>query len=360
MRLEQIEVTLYPNQVEEIEKILEDFQVPYVKTPAESYKIACFHYMITCPDEIASTLVDTIAKKFDTSQRINVITHYKTDSTISDYLHKFEAFLKEEVEPHDKPDISTVSAFKSVKDMVKIKKTGPIEGIVSKTDAFLSRKKDIYIMILVATVVALVGLVSNNVAVIIGAMLISPLLGPISSFALNSVLGRQKRIEESIVFGSFMIGSSIGLAAVLTLALSAFYAVEITPEIQSRTEVSPILIVVAVMLGVAGGLALLTSIPEIIVGVAIAVALVPPAATAGIGIGLGSAEIAGGASLVLLSNIIGMVIGFMVIFLAKGISPRKYYEKQRARRVLTVNIIVLVLLAVALGIIEVMFGQLGS
>lgn len=355
--MEQIEVTLYPNQAEEIESILEEFQVPYVKTPAESYKIQCFHYIITCPNEIAGTLVDLIAKKFDTSQRINVITHYKTESTISDYLHKFEAFLKEELGPHDRPDISTVSAFQSVKDKVKIVKTGPIEGLVARTDAFLSRKKDIYVMILVATVVALVGLVSNNVAVIIGAMLISPLMGPISSFALNSVLGRQKRIEESIVFGSAMIASSIGLAAALTLALSAFYSIEMTPEIQSRTEVNPVIIVVAVMLGVAGGLALLTSIPEIIVGVAIAVALVPPAVTTGIGIGLGSTEIAGGASLVLLSNIIGMVIGFMAIFLVKGISPRKYYEKQKAKKVLTMNIIVLVSLAIVLGVIEALFGQ---
>lgn len=354
--MEQIEVTLYPNQAEEIEKILEEFQVPYIKTNAESYKIQCYHYTITCPSEIASTLVDLIAKKFDTSQRINVITHYKTDSTISDYLHKFEAFIKNELEPHDKPDISTVSAFESVRDKIKIIKTGPIEGLVSKTDAFLSRKRDIYIMILVATVVALVGLVTNNVAVIIGAMLISPLMGPISSFAINSVLGRQKRIEESLVFGTMMIGSSIGLAAVLTVALSVFYSIEMTPEIQFRTQVSPILIVVAVMLGIAGGLALLTSIPEIIVGVAIAVALVPPAVTTGIGLGLASADIATGASLVLLSNIIGMVIGFMVIFLLKGISPRKYYEKKKAKRVLTINIIVMVLLAVALGVIEVLFS----
>lgn len=212
-------------------------------------------------------------------------------------------------------------------------------------------------MILVATVVALVGLVSNNVAVIIGAVLISPLMGPISSFALNSVLGRQKRIEESILFGTVMIVSSIGPAAALTLGLSAFYSIEMTPEIPLRTEVNPIIIVVAVMLGVAGGLALMTSIPEIIVGVAIAVALVPPATTAGIGVGLGSTEISGGASLVLLSNIIGMVIGFMLIFLAKGISPRKYYEKQKAKRVLTINIIVMVLLAIVLGIIEALFGQ---
>lgn len=362
VNLERIEITLYPNQAEELEKVLEEFQVPYIKTPAESYKIQCFHYVIMTPNEIAATLIDIIAHKFDTKQRINVITHYKPESTISDYLHRFEAFLKEESStPKQRSDInnsdpSTIAGFKSVKDKIKIKRTGPIEGLVLRTDAFLSRKMDVYSMILVATVIALVGLVSNNVAVIIGAMLISPLMGPIASIALNSVLGRQKQIEKSMIFGAEMILSSIGLAAALTVAITLFYPVEPTPEILSRTEVSPILIVVAVMLGIAGGLAMLTSIPEIIVGVAIAVALVPPATTVGIGIGIGSVDIAASASLVLLSNIIGMVIGFMVIFLLKGVSPRKYYEKQKAKEVLRSNILVLVALAAALGAIEVLFG----
>jgi uncharacterized hydrophobic protein (TIGR00341 family) len=360
--LERIEITLYPNQAEELEKILEEFQVPYVKTSAESYKIQCFHYVIMTPNEIAASLVDIIAQKFDTKQRINVITHYKPESTISDYLHRFEAFLKEEDNPQkkvsdtDNSDPRTIAGFKSVKDKIKIKRTGPMEGLVLRTDAFLSRKMDVYSMILVATVIALVGLISNNVAVIIGAMLISPLMGPIASIALNSVLGRQKQIEKSMIFGSEMVLSSIGLAAALTAAITLFYPVEPTPEILSRTDVSPILIVVAVMLGIAGGLAMLTSIPEIIVGVAIAVALVPPATTVGIGIGIGSVDIATRASLVLLSNIIGMVIGFMVIFLLKGVSPRKYYEKKRAKEVLRSNILVLVALAAALGAIEVLFG----
>ncbi|MEO9294469.1 MAG: TIGR00341 family protein [Nitrososphaera sp.] len=359
--MERIEVTLYPNQAEEIEKILEDFQVPYIKTAAESYKIQCLHYVIMSPDEISNTVIDTIAHKFDTNQRINIISHYKPESTISEYLRKFEAFLKEDVNGNDGTSSEAINpehdkliaGFKPIKDRVKIKRTGPIEGLVSRTDAFLARRKDVYSMILVSTVVALVGLVSNNVAVIIGAMLISPLMGPISSIALNSVLGRQKQIEKSVIFGAQMILSSIALAAALTAVLTIFYEVQITSEIQSRTEVTPILIVVALMLGVAGGLAMLTSIPEIIVGVAIAVALVPPATTIGIGIGVGSFGIATGASLVLLSNIIGMVIGFMVIFLLKGISPRKYYEKQKAKQFLRINIMVLIALAIALGLIEV-------
>lgn len=356
--MERIEVTLYPNQADEIEKILEEFQVPYLKTAGESYRIQCVHYMIMSPNELASTLIDLIARKFDTKQRVNVITHYRPESTISDYLHKFEAFLKEDTPKEvNGIEINTIAGFRSVKDKVKIKRTGPIEGLVSRTDGFLSRKMDSYWMILVATVIALVGLISNNVAVIIGAMLISPLMGPIASIALNSVLGREKQIEKSVIFGSEMILSSIGLAALLTAVLTLFYSVQATPEILSRTEVSPILIVVAVMLGIAGGLAMLTSIPEIIVGVAIAVALVPPAATVGIGIGMGSAEIAGSAAFVLISNIIGMVIGFMLIFLLKGISPRNYFEKNKARKTMRLNVLVLVTLALVLGAIEVFFGR---
>lgn len=132
--------------------------------------------------------------------------------------------------------------------------------------------------------------------------------------------------------------------------------IEITPEIQIRTEVGPIAIVVAVMLGIAGGLAMLTSIPEIIVGVAIAVALVPPSTVIGIGIGTGMMDVAFYSFLVLISNIIGMIIGFKVIFLLKGISPRKYYEKQRAKEVIKINILVLAGLAVSLGVIEALFA----
>lgn len=99
------------------------------------------------------------------------------------------------------------------------------------------------------------------------------------------------------------------LAAVITIGLSMVISIEITPEIQSRTEERPIGIIVAVLLGIAGGL-VITAIPEIIVGVAIAVALIPPAAVSGIGIGLGSFDIAFSAFLILVSCIIGLIIGF--------------------------------------------------
>ena len=336
---ERLEVTVYPNQSKDIEDILKEYSIHYIKTNGESYDIECVHYIIIAPKEIITILIDLIASKLDTKQRINVITQYKTESTISEYLTKLlKSYIDEE------------------KIKVKSNKhNGPIESLITKTDSFFSKQNDTLIMILIATIVALVGLITNNVAVIIGGMLISPLIGPISSFSLNSILGRRTQINKSILFAIKMLVSSICLAALMTFVISFFTEIPITTEIQSRVNVSPLLIIFAIVLGIGGGLAILTSSFEIIVGVAIAVALVPPAAVCGIGIGIGSFEIAYGSFLVLMSNIIGIIIGFMGIFLIKGISPRKYYEKQRAKEVFRINIIIMGILAVSLAIIEIFF-----
>ncbi len=147
--------------------------------PAESRNLPCIFYVVTIPGEIASTLLDILARKFDINEIVYIINHYKTESTVSEYLRKFEAYLRED-DKNSKDDGSKKIAnmdddkiyldFKSIKDRVKVNKSsgGPAEELVSKTESFLSRRHEIYVMILVATVVALLGLVTNNVAVIWG------------------------------------------------------------------------------------------------------------------------------------------------------------------------------------------------
>jgi uncharacterized hydrophobic protein (TIGR00341 family) len=364
--MERIEVTVYPNQAQQLEQVLSEFQVPYVKTKAESYGIQVLFYVISVPSQISGNLIEMLETKVDTKDKINNITCYNTASTISKYLLKFESFLKEtdnvvdvDVSRYKKQDNAGTELdpiFWSIKNKFKIKDKHPIaEELISKTDAFSSIRKDVYVMMLISTVVALVGLISNNVAVIIGAMLISPLMGPISSIALNSVLGRPKEVKQSIIFGIKMLSSSILLATAITLVLSMVMHIELTHEIQSRTKERPITIIVAIMLGIAGGLALITAIPEIIVGVAIAVALVPPATVTGIGIGLGSIDIAAGAFLTLLSSIIGLTIGFLIVFLLKKVRPRNYYEQKKAKQVVKINIVMSICLAALLGLIEIVF-----
>jgi uncharacterized membrane protein len=110
-------------------------------------------------------------------------------------------------------------------------------------------------------------------------------------YLFASIVGAQE-VKQSIIFGVRLISSSILLANAIIFVLSMIVSIEITPEILSRTKERLSAILVANMLGIAGGLALITAIPEIIVGVAIAVALVPSATVTDIGIGLGSIDIA--------------------------------------------------------------------
>jgi uncharacterized hydrophobic protein (TIGR00341 family) len=227
-----------------------------------------------------------------------------------------------------------------------------IESLISKTDAFLKRKIDLYFMVLISTIIALIGLISDNVAVIIGAMLISPLLSPITSVSLNSILGRQRQINQSIIYIVELLASSILLAMLLTFILSYFIDIEMTREIMLRTEPQPTDILIAIILGMAGAIALLAVLPEIIVGVAIAVALIPPSVVSGLGLGLMDIEIAFGAFRLLVDNVIGMILGMVLIFTLKGISPRRYYEKQRARAVAIKATLALISLVIIFILLE--------
>lgn len=90
-------------------------------------------------------------------------------------------------------------------------------------------------MVLKATVVALAGLIANSVAVIIGAMLILLSWG---YFFYCIKFCFRKTNKQSIAFGAKLLTSSKALSAVITIGLSMVIPIEITPEIQSRTEKS--------------------------------------------------------------------------------------------------------------------------
>lgn len=128
-----------------------------------------------------------------------------------------------------------------------------------------------------------------------------------------------------------------------------FIDLPLTNEILSRTEVSPVFLAVAIALGLAGGIAMSTNIPGILVGVAIAAALVPPAAVSGIGIALWDFDIFSSALTLTAANIIGLVLGMMVVFFIGGVTPRKFYEKEKAQQHMIVTITIFIGLSILLG-----------
>jgi len=119
-----------------------------------------------------------------------------------------------------------------------------------------------------------------------------------------------------------------------------------------RTETTVVFLALAIALGVAGGIAMSSSVPGILVGVAIAAALVPPSAVAGIGLSLWDLDIFTNSLLLTIQNVIGLILGMMSVFFVKRITPRKYHEKEKGKQYIIITISIFIALSVIVGIIS--------
>ncbi len=181
----------------------------------------------------------------------------------------------------------------------------------------------------ISTVVACVGLMRSNVAVVIGAMVIAPLLGPNVAFALATTLWDR----ALLLLAARANGVGAGLALLLSLGVGAFFAFDpSTPEIASRTQVGFADVLLALASGIAGVLALTTGLPASLIGVMVAVALLPPLATFGMLMGAGHFRPAGGALLLLVVNVVCVNLAGVVTFLVQGVRPRRGWVAERAAR----------------------------
>lgn len=174
-----------------------------------------------------------------------------------------------------------------------------------------------FLMLVTSCLIALLGLLENSPAVIIGAMLISPLMGPILSCGLALTSADWSLAKKALRNLGFSVLETITIAALATwfLPLKA-----VTPEILARTNPNLMDLLIAIFSGLAGTLALCSrqSGLTIIPGVAIAVAVMPPLATAGYGISTHQWSIARGAFLLFFTNLMAIVISANVVFFFRG------------------------------------------
>lgn len=188
----------------------------------------------------------------------------------------------------------------------------------------------VYIMFIVlATLVAAVGLMKNNVAAIIGAMVIAPLLGANVGLSLATTLADAKLGLRSAL--TLLVGLAVGLA--LSIAIGIFVDFDPTiSEIASRTQVTFGDIIIALASGSVGVLAFTTALPTMLVGVMVAVALLPPLVVFGLLLGAGQFDIALGAGLLLLSNLICINLAGVITFYLQGVRPLKWWEAEKAKK----------------------------
>lgn len=200
-------------------------------------------------------------------------------------------------------------------------------------------------MAALATVVASVGLGYDSVAVIIGAMVVAPLLGPNMAMALGTALGDLPLVKRAFLTGL----AGIATAAVLSVIIGALVHVDPTlKEVASRTRVGAGDVAVALASGCAGALAFTTGVSATLIGVMVAVALLPPLVACGLLLGGGHPALALGSLSLFLMNLICINLAGVTTFIVQGIRPVTWFEKGRATTATCVAIGMWVVLLTAL------------
>lgn len=205
-----------------------------------------------------------------------------------------------------------------------------------------ARTGSVYLVLMfLSTLLATIGLYQNSGPVIIGAMILAPLMAPLVALSMGLI-----RLDTMLMRHS----TRTLLAGVLmALALAALFAwslplAHLTDQIRARLNPTLLDLGVAVVSGIAAAYAhAREELARSLAGVAIAVALIPPLSVAGIGIGLGNATLFGGAFLLFLTNLVGIVFAAGATFYLLGFTSLRY-----ARTAFFYKLLVLLAVAVPL------------
>lgn len=201
------------------------------------------------------------------------------------------------------------------------------------------------VLSILSTIVAAIGLLEHNVAVVIGAMVIAPLLGPNIALAFATSLGDRALIWQALKTDAAGLGLSLLLAILIALIWPVSFD---NPELMSRTDVGLGGVVLALASGAAAVLSLTTGLSSTLVGVMVAVALLPPTATMGMALGSARWDLASGALLLLAVNIVCILLSAKLVFLIKGVRPRSWTERNRAKQSMALYLLLWALLLVIL------------
>ncbi len=245
------------------------------------------------------------------------------------------------------------------KGRVEAKAQAPRIGRVSREELYqgLAGSAELtstyLVLVALSSIVAAIGVIYNSVSVVIGAMVIAPLLGPNVALSLATTLGDLKLAARAVK--SALIGIALGLG--FSIALGT--VIQVNPavsEIQTRTSLDLRDIVLALASGAAGALCFTTGISSALIGVMVAVALLPPLVVLGLLIGSGDFRLAEGAAFLLVANITCINLAGVVTFLLQGVRPRTWWEAEKARR-LSRNAIGFWIVALALLALTILYNR---
>jgi uncharacterized hydrophobic protein (TIGR00341 family) len=252
-----------------------------------------------------------------------------SDDTLQKTLDSFSKMIN--VQPNAKVVVMPIEAYLPQPDeeeQEKKKATAARETIYEQVEKNAYINIDFIVLVTLSTIVATIGLIENNIAVVIGAMVIAPLLGPNIALSFATALGDIKLMVASAK--TIVLGVSI--AIVLPYFMAHLLSIPLDGhEVLMRTHVGFDSVILALASGAAAALSITTGLSGVLVGVMVAVALLPPATVFGLMLGDERFDLAFNAGILLAINIVSINLSSKIVFLLKGISPRTWFEKEKAK-----------------------------
>lgn len=236
-------------------------------------------------------------------------------------------------------------AWRKVKEYTQIKEDTDYEATVDSISRSVEFKGFNVWILFFAIIVASVGLNVNSTAVIIGAMLISPLMGPINGIGLAIGISDEKLLQKSLKNLAIMVGISL-VASTLYFLLSPIN--DARSELLARTQPT----IFDVFIGFFGGLAGIVATSRksqsitVISGVAIATALMPPLCTAGFGIATGQIWYFLGAFYLFFINSFFIALATFITVRLLGFPQVRYVDEAQSRKVKRITTIFTIIVLV--------------
>lgn len=229
-----------------------------------------------------------------------------------------------------------------------------VEGLFHEGDRRKPMLHRFYSLMTLSVLIAVLGLLADSTAVVIGAMLVAPLMAPVLGVAAALVMDWNQRALRSLWVATTGAILAIGLAALVSWILPGDPQ-PLPNELLARTSPRLVDLGVALVAGAAGAYShVRRQAGDAIIGVAVAVALIPPLAVVGITLELGEWQMALGSFLLFLANVIGIITAGALTFILFGLVPngRLFETRQPIARRLRQTVMATVLVVAPLQIID--------
>lgn len=318
--MKRLDVTVPKKNEEDVEEVLEEFSDDITSSKVEKEGEDYIQFQVT----VESKSIDELTEK---------VRHIKDVESGSLTIE----ILEETARIEKGKRMESISSQLSVQEMY------------SKALAFSTFNKNSWVLIALSAGIAELGIMLENVMVVVGAMVIAPLLGPFISASFGLVIGDRRLIQESLI--NAFLGMALAVLVAFVLPKPTFEQANDLMYLISNPTI--ITIPLSLFVGAASALTFVSGNKEQLAGVAVAIALVPPAAVTGMALSIGNISMFFNALLIIFTNMASLILAGSLTFKLVGVSPSTYYRKkvsqEKFRKALVVSVVSIVIISGVVG-----------